>query len=164
MARSWPARFYVFTLCSCIAHGLGHRSQCKTNAFLRVSESLLQKFTLTSQGSQVQSLLRPPLKAPPAQWVGGVFICLSPTGKPPPHPPYAQQNWANQSSFGQILGMKIRGMKLFGPRLGTSAPSILKPIIAAPSMLSGAQVSSSFICPKSFYIFRTSKTRQYPKM
>lgn len=48
-------------------------------------------------------------------------------------PPYAQQIWANWSSFGQILGMKIQGIDPVGPRLGTSAPSILKPIIAVPS-------------------------------
>ena len=78
-------------------------------------------------------LATPTIKNPanPMGWRGFYMTFLH--RQTPSTPPYAQQNWANQSSFGQILGTKIRGMNLFGPRLGTSAPSILKPIIAAPS-------------------------------
>jgi hypothetical protein len=40
------------------------------------------KTTLTSQGSQVQSLPRPPLKTPPTLWVDGVFICQIEPARP----------------------------------------------------------------------------------
>ena len=78
-------------------------------------------------------LATPTIKNPafPMGWRG--FSMLVAQRKTHSIPPYAQQIWANWSSFGQILGMKIRGKSLFRPRLGTSAPSILKPIIAVPS-------------------------------
>ena len=64
---------------------------------------------LTSQGSQVQSLPRPPSKTPSNQRFGGVFVCLKKASSPAMPTTFLGKFWANCTLFGQILGMKMPG-------------------------------------------------------